>query len=44
MTQVATEQKIVPFLWFENGEAKDAVEFYVSVFKKREDRRDHVLR
>jgi predicted 3-demethylubiquinone-9 3-methyltransferase (glyoxalase superfamily) len=33
MTQVATAQKIAPFLWFEDGKAKEAAEFYVSIFK-----------
>jgi predicted 3-demethylubiquinone-9 3-methyltransferase (glyoxalase superfamily) len=32
MTQVAVEQKITPFLWFE-GEAEEAAKFYVSIFK-----------
>ena len=26
-------QKIVPFLWFEDGKAEDAVNFYTSIFK-----------
>jgi predicted 3-demethylubiquinone-9 3-methyltransferase (glyoxalase superfamily) len=33
MTNVATQQKIAPFLWFEDGRAEEAARFYVSVFK-----------
>lgn len=30
---MAKMQKITPYLWFDKGKAKEAVEFYVSVFK-----------
>jgi predicted 3-demethylubiquinone-9 3-methyltransferase (glyoxalase superfamily) len=33
MTQITTQQKIVPFLWFTDGRAEEAAEYYVSIFK-----------
>ncbi len=33
MARVATQQKITPFLWFDDGRAKEAAELYVSIFK-----------
>lgn len=43
MKMAMKKQKITPFLWFDKGKAKEAAEFYVSVFKNAKIKHSQIM-